>query len=111
MGSEDIAVKLLQAKDEDHKVQALPGVDEQNQQRRRHQANDRAEERDDIRYADDCRNQHRVRQLEDQHPKIAENTDDQRVNELADDKAAEDFICPGADVKGRYRSKAHDFGG
>ena len=50
--AEDIAVKLLEQQNEDDKRDYLPRLGDQHEQTARHGAEDRAEERDDIRDTD-----------------------------------------------------------
>ncbi len=90
--ADDVAVQLLQTDHKNDKVERLQGIYQQNQKRTGHRADDGAKERNDIGHTDDRRNQRRIRQPENQHTDIADHADNGRVNDLADDKAIEDFI-------------------
>ena len=74
-------------------------IDQQNQERARHRADDRPEERDDVGHADHRRHQHRIRQPEDEHSEVAQKADDERVDDLADHEAVEDLVRLAAKVE------------
>ena len=89
LGTNDVAVHLLQNNDEDDEIERLQRVDQQNDQRTRHRADERTEHRNDVRHADNRRNQRRIRHLHERHADVAQDADDRRVYDLADDKARE----------------------
>ena len=60
-GAEDIAVKLLQGENEQHKINRLNRADYHDQDGARNRTDERPEKRDDIGYTDDNRNQQRKR--------------------------------------------------
>ena len=75
--------------DEDDEVERLQRVDQQNDQRTRHRADERAEHGDDIRHGDDHAHEHDIRHAHDRAADIADDADDGGVNDLAADKAHE----------------------
>ena len=87
--ADDIAVDLLQDDDENDVNQALHRRDEQNDQRRRHRADERAEHGDDIRHGDDHAHEHDIRHAHDRTADIADDADDGGINDLTADKAHE----------------------
>ncbi len=90
--SQDIAVKLLDQKDQHQEDQALFRTYQQQEQRARDRADERSEERYDIRHADDHADQHRIRHLKKAHDQEGQDADDQGVDQLAHDKAAEYLV-------------------
>lgn len=92
LGSQNIAVKLLQDEHKDHKVQAFQRIHQQNQERRRDGANEGAKEGNDIGDANDGGDQRRIRELKQIAAHQRDHADDQRVQQLAIDEAAEDPV-------------------
>ena len=107
---DDVAVHLLQDKNEDDKIERLQRVHQQNEERARHKADDRPEERDDIRHADDRGDQSRVRHFEDQNTDVTQNADDGGIDDLTDDEAVEHAVDVAAEVENMIGSLGREQG-
>ena len=93
LGSDDVAVQLLQNQHEQHEPQRLDGVLDEDEQGGRDSTDKGAEEGDHVGHTNDHRYQQRTGELEDQTADIAQHADDGGVHDLAVDKAAEHFVC------------------
>lgn len=56
-------------------------------------ADKRAEKRDDVRHADKHRNQHDIRHAGDEHKNRVNDADDERIDDFAGQKAAENLVA------------------
>ena len=99
LGADDIAVHLLQNDDENDKIERLQRLDQQYDERARNRSDKGAEDRDDVRHADDRRNQRGVRHLHKRHADVAQNADNCRVDDLADDEAGENPVDISAQIQ------------
>ena len=93
LGSDDVAVQLLQNQHEQHEPQRLDGALDEDEQGGGDGTDEGAEERDHVGHTDDHRHQQRTGELEDQTADIAQHADDGRVHDLAVDEAAEHLVC------------------
>ena len=75
----------------------------QQKQRRRDRSDKRSEKRDDIGDPYDTADQQRVFPSENRHADEAEQTDDQRIDDLAVDKPTKCFICKGSSIQDLLR--------
>ena len=91
-GADDVAVHLLENDDEDDEHQALARVGEQQQQSAGDGAEEGAENGDDVGDAHDDADEHGVGYVQDGQDDAAEDADNQGVQELSGDKAAENLV-------------------
>lgn len=87
--AQDIAVELLQRKDKKHEVKRLERVDEKDKQPAGNGTDKRPEKRDDVRYAHHHADEHRIRHAQRCHPDKTQDADDEGIQQLAVDEAAE----------------------
>ena len=92
LGSDDVAVQLLQNQHEQHEPQRLDGVLDEDEQGGRDGTDEGPKEGDDVGHTDDDRDQQRAGKLEDEAGDVAQHTDDGGIQDLAVDEAAEHFI-------------------
>ena len=90
--ADDVAVQLLQDQDEEDEPDGLDRVLDQNQQGGRDGTDERAEEGDNVRHANDDRDEQCARELDDDADDVAENTDDGGIQNFAVDESTEHFI-------------------
>ena len=95
LGSDDVAVQLLQNQYEQHEPQRLDGVLDENEQGGGNGTDEGAEEGDHVGHTDDHRHQQRTGELENQTADIAQHADDGRVHDLAVDHndCFGNFVC------------------
>ena len=89
---QNVAVKLLEHHDEDHKEQALLGTDQQNKEGRGDSPQKRPEKRDDVGHAHHHADQRGIGHLQNGTPDEAQCADDERVQQLPPDKAGENAV-------------------
>ena len=70
-------------------IQCLQRVDQKDQQKTRNGAEERAEKRNDIRHTDDYADQQCVRGADQARHKIADGTDDDRIDDFSNEESAE----------------------
>ena len=92
LGADDVAVDLLESDDEYDEYKALEGIDHQHQKSRRYAADERSEERDDVRCTDDHGNEQRIGYLQYAASDEAQNADYECVGELTRNEVAEGLI-------------------
>ena len=93
--AEDVTVELLQNQDEDEEVYTLHRARQQNQDEGWYRTDERTEERNHVRHADDDGNEHRVWHIHKAQAEETEQADDEGVDDLADDESAEDPVDVG----------------
>ena len=89
LGSDDVAVHLLEHQHEQDEPQRFDGVLDQNEQRGRDGTDEWPEEGNHVGHTDDHRDQQRTGELEDEAGDVAQHTDDGGIQDLAVDEAAE----------------------
>ncbi len=92
-GTKDIAVKLLEHKDKYDKKQHLPSRNRQDNERRGNRADKRSKERDDVGQPDDKGNQQGIRDPHDDAADIAEDRNDQAVQNFPGDEPHKNVVC------------------
>ncbi len=98
LGSQEVAVKLLQQNNKHGKDQRFHGRHHENNHNRGNCADERSEERNNIGYADYNRDEHRVRHSKNCAANVANNTYDRAVKNSAGNKSVEDAV---------YKANAH----
>lgn len=93
LGSEYIAVELLQCDDQDSKAQRSPRVHDQQNHHAGHSADDRAKKGDHIGHADDYGDEDIIWNLQNQVKNKAKYADDRTVDELTVDKTHKYIVC------------------
>ena len=93
--AEDVTIELLQDQDEDEEVYTLHRARQQDQDEGWDRTDERSEERNHVRHADDDGNEHRVRHLHKTQAEETEPADDEGIDDLADDESAEDLVNVG----------------
>lgn len=101
--SQNITVKLLQCQDEHQEPHTLLRIHHQQKQCRRDRSDKRTEKRDDIGDPYDAADQQRVLPSENRHAHEAQQTNDQRVYDLAIDKSAKGLIRKGSSIQDLLR--------
>ena len=86
---QDVAVKLLQQKNEYDKIQSFDRIRQHNEDRAWNRSDIRSEEWDYIRYSYDHADQHGIRHIQYGEPEKAQYPDNGGINNLSDNKAAE----------------------
>lgn len=92
LGTDDIAVDLLKNDDEYTENNALPGIDHKYDKGSRYPSDKGPEKRDYICYSDDRTYEQRVWHICAETEDKADYADDDRVDKLTGDKAAENFV-------------------
>ena len=93
LGSDDVAVQLLQHQNKQDEPQCLDGVLDEDEQCGGDGTDEGTKEGDHVGDADDHRHQQRTGEPEDQAADVAQHADDGGVHDLAVDEAAEHPVC------------------
>ena len=92
LGSDDVAVHLLQDQHKEDEPERLDGILDQDEQGGRNGADEGTEEGNDIRHTDDDGDEQGTGKLEDQTGDVAQHADDRGIQDLAVEEAAEHLI-------------------
>mgnify|MGYP007003598223 CR=1 FL=1 len=88
-----ITVKLLQQQDEDQEIDSLHRICKCDQNRTRNCSDIWPEERNYIRHTHNHADKHCIRHIQKRCTNKAQNSDNDRINDLTDDKSPEYLIC------------------
>ena len=99
-----VSVNLLQNQDKNGEDQSIARIDHQENENTWNRTNERTEERQNIRNADHNTDQDRIFHIGHEHENIAQNPNDQRIDDFARDESRKNCICSSKPEYQRFSS-------